>query len=303
LVAGGIGRVPAEPVNEVMDRPHQERPKIPAGVEGKEGGGEPWQLRMFSKSLKKKQKLALLSRQLGPTEGQTCLLVTNGDNNGALNHHLRSRGGRWTWVENESDHLAEMEALLGEPVLRGTATWIPVADASFDVVVSVDVHEHLEDCAAFNRELSRVTRSSGTVIVTTPNGDPWRPLTVLKQFVGMTPETYGHRVLGYNVRQHCEMLRQVGLTPISSASYGRFFTELLELVINFAYVKVLSKKRGARVKRGTIAPSTHDQLRAVEKQYRIYAMVYPFLFTISSLDVLLSFLDGYAVSVVARKPA
>ena len=61
----------------------------------------------------------MLLQQLGPADGKRCLLVTNGDNNGALNWHFRARGGDWTWVENEASHIGEMEQLLGQPVIRG----------------------------------------------------------------------------------------------------------------------------------------------------------------------------------------
>ena len=36
-----------------------------------------WQLKMFSKSLKKQQKLRLLLRQLGPLDAQDCVLITD----------------------------------------------------------------------------------------------------------------------------------------------------------------------------------------------------------------------------------
>jgi SAM-dependent methyltransferase len=262
-----------------------------------------WQLKLFSKSLKKRQKLALLLRQIGDVRGRRCLLVTNGDNNGALNHHFRARGGEWVWVENEEAHIAEMIELLGNPVLKGEPDRIPVADSSLDVVVSIDVHEHLTDCAPFNEELRRVVRPGGIVVVTTPNGDPWKPVTVLKQLVGMTRERYGHEVIGYNVRQHESMLSGAGLVPIDSGSYSKFFTEMIELAINFAYVKLLAKGGEAEVQSGTIAPSTEDQLRSVRKTYRLYALAYPFLKAVSMLDVLLFFFTGYAVSVQSRRPA
>jgi len=265
-------------------------------------GEIPWQLKMFSKTLKKQQKLRLLLEQIGDVSGKRCLLVTHGDNNGALNHHFRAHGGEWTWVENEDDHIAEMAALLGETVLAGSAWRIPVEDAAFDVVVTIDVHEHLDDCTDFNRELHRVVRQGGRVVVTTPNGDAWKPVTVLKNAVGMTKEKYGHKVIGYNVRQHGQMLRKVGLDPLEAGSYSKFFTEMLELLINFAYVMVLSRKSKTEVKQGTIAPSSGDQLKAVEKQYKIYSMAYPFLYAVSRLDALLFPFTGYAVSVVARRP-
>ncbi len=265
-----------------------------------DGDRSAWQLKLFSKGLKKQQKLRLLSSQLRPLGGERFLLVTNGDNNGALNHHLRAGGGHWTWVENEEGGIHEMQELLGEAVLKGDPTKIPAGDGAFDVVVSVDVHEHLADCSEFNRELERVTRPGGHVIVTTPNGSRWKPVTLLKRLVGMTKETYGHVVWGYTIREHEEMLSNVGLEPVASGSYSRVFTELIELAINLAYVKVLSRKKG-EAGEGPIAPSTRDQLRAVEKQYRVYAAAYPFLLAISKLDLLLPFTTGYAVSVVARR--
>jgi SAM-dependent methyltransferase len=260
----------------------------------------PWQLKLFSKSLKKQQKARLLLEQLRPLGGERRLLVTNGDNNGALNHHLRASGGRWTWVENEEGGIAQIEELVGEPVLKGDPSEIPAPDAAFDVVVSIDVHEHLQDCTAFNRELERVTKPGGHVIVTTPSGSAWRPATLLKRLLGMSKEKYGHVVWGYTIRQHQQMLSAIGFEPVASRSYSRFFTELIELGINFMYVVVLSRKR-TKAASGQIAPSTRDQLRAVEKQYRLYSAVYPFLLAISKLDHLLPFTAGYAVSVVARR--
>lgn len=278
-----------------------------APVEGSEprqpADAAPWQIKMFSKTLKKQQKLALLLRQIGDTRGKKCLLVTNGDNNGALNYHFRAHGGDWTWVENEDDNLAEMRELLGEEVLAGDPARIPVPDEAFDVVVSIDVHEHLADCTPFNRELLRVTRPGGRVVVTTPNGTAWKPVTVIKNLVGMTPEKYGHVVIGYEIPEHEKMLSGVGLVPVASGSYSKEFTEFLELILNFAFVMVLSRKKGVDAKQGQIAPTSSNQLRSVQKQYQLYSLAYPILWLISKLDGLLFFETGYAVSVVCRKPA
>ena len=263
-------------------------------------GAHPWQLAMFERSLKKRQKLDQIVGLIGPTDGKRCLLVTNGDNNGALNVHLRSSGGEWTWNENEERNLADMERLLGEPVLAGRPDRIPVADRSQDLVVSIDVHEHLDDCAAFNRELFRVLRPGGTAVVSTPNGDARKPVTVLKGLVGMTKERYGHKVIGYTIAQHRQMLRAVGFEPLAAASYSRFFTESIELAINFAYVKLL--RRGDGRPEGEIAPTSADGLAAVGASYRLYSLVFPLLRTLARADAILSFTTGYAVTVIARRP-
>lgn len=262
----------------------------------------PWQLKMFSKTLKKQQKLALLTSQIGDPTGKRCLLITNGDNNGALNYRFREYGGDWTWVENEDPTIPEMQELLGEPVLKGEESRIPVGDAEFDVVVSIDVHEHLEDCKPFNDELRRVVKPGGKVIVTTPNGDGYKPVTILKNAIGMTKEKYGHVVIGYNVAQHEKMLSDVGLVPESSGSYSKFFTEMVELLINFAFVMVLARRKTVDVEQGVIAPTSKEQLESVQKQYKLYSLVYPVLYAISKLDALLFFFTGYAVSVVAKRP-
>jgi 2-polyprenyl-3-methyl-5-hydroxy-6-metoxy-1,4-benzoquinol methylase len=46
---------------------------------------------------------------------------------------------------------------------------IPVLDRSADVAVSVETIEHLENPRAFVRELVRITRPGGWIVVTTPN--------------------------------------------------------------------------------------------------------------------------------------
>ncbi len=46
---------------------------------------------------------------------------------------------------------------------------VPLSDASYDVVVAIEVIEHMEDHFRFVRELMRLAKPGGTVIITTPN--------------------------------------------------------------------------------------------------------------------------------------
>ncbi|HJR15482.1 MAG TPA: methyltransferase domain-containing protein [Gemmatimonadales bacterium] len=263
---------------------------------------QPWQLQLYRKSLKKQQKIKLLLELLGPLGDKRCLLVTNGDNNGAMNLILRNAGGRWTWAEMEEGGIPAMVALLDEPVVHASSERLPFDDAAFDRVIVIDVHEHLASVTGLNREIGRVLAGGGLAVVTTPNGTAWLPVALLKRLFGMHPRNYGHVVQGYTAAELERMLREVGLIPEQRGAYSRFFTELAEFAINFGYVKILARrKRGPRVETGTIAPASADQLRAVERTYRMYAMIYPFVRAFSTLDTIVPGRGGYAVAVTARK--
>ena len=264
--------------------------------------GEPWQLKMFQKTLKKKMRLKALKRHIGSLDAKhRCLLITCGDNNGAMNYYLRDLGGQWFWADMEKKSIAEMSQLLGEPVLNVSADHLPFADGEFDCAISIDVHEHLPDTQPFTRELRRVTCPGGKVVITVPNGDVTKIVTRLKNWIGMTMEKYGHYRVGLKVSELQELMGKNGIHPQAVSTFSKFFTEMLELTINFAYVMVLSKKSKAKVDEGTIAPATQNQLKSVEKSYRMYAMIYPFFNLISKLDVLQFATCGYVVMVEGRK--
>jgi SAM-dependent methyltransferase len=263
----------------------------------------PWQLQMYQKSLKKRQKVELLMRLMGAVSNQRCLLISGHDNNGAMNYQFRAAGGQWSWGQVYPQGIGEMAEFLGEPVAHINIDRFPFADGVFDVVIVIDVHEHFREIDGLNREIARVVAPGGMAIITTPNGDTRLPVAALKRVIGMGPEVYGHVVQGYRVRELEGMLRSVGMQPVGNGGYSRFFTELAELVINFAYVKVLAKKKAhPPAMEGTIAPTSKRELEALRKEYRMYSLIYPFMYLFSLLDKLIPGHGGYAVAVAARKP-
>jgi dolichol-phosphate mannosyltransferase len=65
----------------------------------------------------------------------------------------------------------------GAAVVQGSLFGLPFKDGSFDVVVCSEVVEHLPDGDDPFRELARVLKPGGTLIVGTPDyGRPWWPL-------------------------------------------------------------------------------------------------------------------------------
>lgn len=263
----------------------------------------PWQLDMFDRSLKKRQKLAALKRFIGDPTGNRCLLVTCGDNNGAMNYHFRAMGGTWIWADVLEETIPDMERLLGEPVHHVNPAELPFQTGSFDIVISIDVLEHLQDDQPFLQELARVTAPSGLTVVTVPGGEPRKLANRLKFRIGMTPEQYGHTRLGYTIDQLRNSVQQAGLAPTSSGSYSGLITESIELGINYGYIFFLSRKNGGRGGNNSIAPSTEGDFKAHGAAYQAYRLAFPVLRAVSSLDRALFFMEGYAVIVAARRPA
>lgn len=264
---------------------------------------QPWQLQMFRRSLKKQQKLTSLLDILGNVENhQKCLLLSCGDNNGALNWYFRAHGGQWVWGDLVGENLAEMSDFLGEPVQHTPENDLPFADDQFDCVVSIDCLEHLEDDQPFLQELRRIVHPKGQVIVTVPNGDPALLANRIKWLVGMTPEMYGHTRAGYTVAELRESLEKSGFETKNSGGYSRFFTEMMELIINFAYVFVLSRKK-SKTEPGQIAPTSSGDMKTHGAAYKIYSLLYPFMSLISKLDALLPDRTNNAVVVSAVKPS
>ena len=64
---------------------------------------------------------------------------------------------------------ATAQAGLEPELVRANLEQLPLGDAEFDLVVSIQVLEHLLDPAAGLRELARVTRPGGTLVLSTDN--------------------------------------------------------------------------------------------------------------------------------------
>lgn len=262
----------------------------------------PWQLKMFRKTLKKQIRYNVLKKHLGDiSDEEKCLLVTCGDNNGAINYYLRELGGQWSWADLEDLCVNEMSKLLEDEVKVAREDRLPFPDTTFDRVITIDVHEHLQDPTTFSKEVWRVAKPKGQVIITVPNGDEAKIAVKIKHAVGMTKEKYGHARVGLKLTQLKKLMRDSNIEPRSESTFSRFFTELLELTINFAYVNILARKSKAKVEAGQIAPSTRDQLKSVERIYKAYSLIYPIYWLVSKLDSLLFFTEGYVVVVEGQR--
>ncbi|MET0626550.1 MAG: methyltransferase domain-containing protein [Pyrinomonadaceae bacterium] len=105
------------------------------------------------------------------------LLLDVGCGGGRLWQYLRGRYARCVGVD-----LVRYEGLpAGVEYVRAELNRepVPLADACADAVVAVETIEHLENPRAFVRELARLVRPGGWVVVTTPNQQSFLSLLTL----------------------------------------------------------------------------------------------------------------------------
>ena len=103
---------------------------------------EDWQLQLYKKSLKKKEKIDLLLKSLSGLQGKLCLEV--GCARGTVSHFLRNAGGNWFHADTDRSNVAGAMAFVKQGVLQIPPNVLPFPDSTFDVIVSLD---YLETCS------------------------------------------------------------------------------------------------------------------------------------------------------------
>ena len=101
-------------------------------------------------------------------------LLEIGTGTGGMLHALLQRGARARGVEINPALIAEARKWHGDdlPVQPVSGVALPFPDASFDLVLSFDVFEHIRDSDAHLREVARVLRPGGRYLVQTPSKWP-----------------------------------------------------------------------------------------------------------------------------------
>src|SRR4051812_31561420 len=93
-------------------------------------------------------------------------LLEIGSGTGAMLQALRARGADARGVELRPDLIAQAHRHFGVlPIDLVQGTTLPFSDASFDLVASFDVFEHIPDSDAHLREVRRVLKPGGWYLI------------------------------------------------------------------------------------------------------------------------------------------
>jgi SAM-dependent methyltransferase len=111
--------------------------------------------------------LQLLDRYLGTSNGQERRILDVGCGTGTMLTHLAAYGkAQGVDIDEEAVGYCLERGLTDVQV--GALEKLPFADASFDLVTALDVVEHLDDDLGALREIGRVLRPGGQLLMTVP---------------------------------------------------------------------------------------------------------------------------------------
>jgi 2-polyprenyl-3-methyl-5-hydroxy-6-metoxy-1,4-benzoquinol methylase len=250
-------------------------------------------VKLFRRSVLKQRKLAELEAMLGPTGGRRCLDL--GSDNGVVSLLLRRRGGDWASADLTEEAVASIRDLVREDVHLVAGGRLPFPEAAFDVIVVVDMVEHVPDDRAFVAELARVLRPGGLLVVNTPHLKH-SALRRLRHRLGLTDEAHGHLRPGYTAAHLRALLEEDGRFRMGTHhTYSRFFSELVDTALN-AVLARLGKKGSAK---GMVV--TGGDVRRHRRLFVAYSAIYPLVWAVSRLDALLPWASGYMLIAAAER--
>jgi SAM-dependent methyltransferase len=261
---------------------------------------ENWQLQLIRKSLKKKEKLKLLEKHL--EVNPSALILDLGCAQGTLSYFLRQQGGRWISTDLDFINLKTSHNLLGKNLIQVNEEILPFKNEAFDWVISLDYLEHLENDQFCLEETHRILKRGGHLLIATPRSGKLFILHGLRRLLGMKLEFYGHKREGYSLNALKMKLETARLDYLRHKSFSGFFTESIELLLNFLYVKFLFPKQQVGLRDGQIRPSTQEEFLSKKKSFKAYSIIYPLLWLITRMDKVFFFQRNYGLIAWAKKP-
>jgi 2-polyprenyl-3-methyl-5-hydroxy-6-metoxy-1,4-benzoquinol methylase len=123
-------------------------------------------------------------------------LLDAGCGTGLFSARAAGRGASVTSLDVGDRLLARVAEKCESTRVVGRLEALPFADASFDVVVSTEVVEHLPQPVDGMRELVRVLRPGGRLVVTTPNR-VWHPAVRVANALHLRPYEGLEHWIGY----------------------------------------------------------------------------------------------------------
>jgi SAM-dependent methyltransferase len=255
-----------------------------------------WAVALFHRSVLKQAKYRRLLELMDDPVGRTSLDI--GADNGVISYLLRQRGGRWYSADLDPAAVASIRDLVQDNVYQLDGRNTPFPDQTFDQIVIVDFLEHIPDDRGFVRDLARILKPGGSLIVNVPHLKPRSLLNRFRHRIGLTDEWHGHLRPGYGLEDLRRLLAPE-FTIERSVAYSGSFSELIDTGLNGVYELVKGGKKNSNgSSKGTVV--TRGDVEKLRKQFRLLSMLYPALWVVARMDALLPLQSGYKLIIRAR---
>lgn len=248
-------------------------------------------LKLYGKSILKKAKFAAIERYLPPLKDKMCMDI--GADNGVLSYLLRQRGGSWVSADLDEHVVSSIKEMVGSDVVQLDGGDTGFEDNTFDLVVIIDFLEHIKTDEAFIQELYRIMKPGAHLIINVPHDKPDSIIRKLRLSLGLTDEKHGHLRPGYTHASLNALLKDK-FSIQQQQTYSRFFVELYDALISYLFEKIQKNGKSAK---GTVV--TAGDMSANQKKFKLFSLIYPFVWILSKLDSALFFTSGYSLIVQA----
>lgn len=171
---------------------------------------------------------------------------------------------------------------------------LPMASASFDVVIASHIIEHLDEPRALLQEAFRILRPAGVLRLSCPS----RSQTLrMGRYLGLQLDPEDHRVIGYSAKEIAAMLPE-GLAIERVTHQGRFFeSNISDIQHLLARSMGLAGNPAAGSNPGRSRRTPANRLLWLCKEFALL----PALALCKTEDALLYFVRGSMISVEIRK--
>ena len=116
---------------------------------------------------------------------------------------------------------------MGLKTLEASVMDLPFPDSHADLILCLDLLEHVEDDGRVMQEISRVLKKDGTIVLTTPMEEGVSFQFMKRERIESINRGWGHIRLGYSLDQIKRIFIRNGLEIITISRYFNFFTRLV----------------------------------------------------------------------------
>lgn len=262
-----------------------------------------WQEQIFDVSIRKKEKWLWAQQQLQRYVKPSLRCLDVGSGVGTLSMLQERIGG--TWEFTETDQAAAQETAR---VVRGKVHVVDIYSEvlprnAYDIITIFDVIEHVTDPVAFLRRAHALLAPGGHIILTTPADEGayyfWRRLA--QRLFGIDKTAHGHIVEGFSQKELGRLTQDAGLHVVTCDPFSFFFTEMVELAYNGAYIMRNRTQQRTHGYNLALSPASANDVHRHATQLTWLRVLYPLLRAVSLLDRLGASKRGYEWGLVATK--